>query len=286
MKESILVREMQDSGIVSEGVSHALSKIRENFEFDFKSVKNLPYHNTEHTINVIRRANLILNTIHKFDPTLVTKRDISVGILAAAFHDIVQNWTIVDGKRKRTPGESEALSAEKLEKFMREMNVFSEEDIFNGKNAILATIPSFDLDLGTVYQPHLTKDSTPISLAVALSDINTAGIDGPSQFLDEGDRVLREENPNLLESIYSDTASENEQTEIKAKLIGGAAFQINFAQGRKKLFEKEIDHLPKELKEIMSDLFDKFDLSISEAKRAVEKRKSMSYATLLKDFGY
>lgn len=108
---------------------------------------NLDYHNRNHTNKVYERIEQILTTIMNADPSLVTERDIKLGCLAGAFHDVVQNYNKdiqQDGEfekiiRKPYTGDNEKASAKELCAFMRKANQKTNTEIFTQK----------DMDIGT-----------------------------------------------------------------------------------------------------------------------------------------
>src|SRR3989344_7008665 len=163
---------------VDEGVEQALSLVRERFERSPETKDNLPFHNVEHTQGVIRRTELVLAAIREADPSLVSGRDISLGRLAAAYHDTVQTWEehrTADGEftkvlRRRFIEDNEKASAGEGVKFMDEVNsrgavVFSEDNKAVFGEAIDATVPGWDPDNKTVKQPKLTEGSSLLARA-------------------------------------------------------------------------------------------------------------------------
>lgn len=67
--------------------------------------------------------------------------------------------------------------------------------------AIMATVPLFDTDLGTVRQPNLGPNPHPIALAVAMGDLATAPMEGKERFLEEGIVLFNEDNLDIKEKL-------------------------------------------------------------------------------------
>src|SRR5690606_20011511 len=68
-------------------------------------------------------------------------------------------------------------------------------------SAIMATVPYFDPDLGTVRQPNLGTHPHPIALAVAMGDLATAPMEGKERFLKEGIALFNEDNLDIKEEL-------------------------------------------------------------------------------------
>lgn len=277
----------------------AALEMLKKFETSPDSKENLAFHNQEHTKAVIERTNTILEAIQEVEPSLVSDRDASLARIASAFHDVVQEWqeSPVDGKvmRKRFIGTNEEKSAEAAIEFMRGVNKEAGKDVFTFadgetiKLAMKATVPGFDGKLGTVVQPGLTNESGIVARALALSDLGTAGIDGPEKYLPEGDALFREENLDILEALSTRAGSltDDEKTAFLKRINGWTGFQSVFAAGRKARFETEVAGLPLQVQEkLRSEVFNKFDESIEAAKAKAERRAKLSFEEAARDMGY
>lgn len=283
----------------SKSIEEALLRIKKRFENDSKKENNLDFHNTRHTKDVMRRIDLILQAIRRANSELVSARDIEIGRVAAAFHDVVQDWEeLPDEKsqkttRRRFVGANEQKSADEaiafIEAFEKEQNqaIFSEQEKEIIKEAIGVTVPGFNPGKNTVVQPNLKESSSLVARALALADIGCAGMDGKGQFLYEGDALFREENLDIKKALADgEELSEEKKEAFRKRMLGWTGFQFKFAQGRKDLFESEIAALPEEARESVRLLFSHFDESIDGAKELFEKRKNMSFEELAKDMGY
>lgn len=283
-----------------QGIKEALSKIQEKYEDSPQEQNNLDYHNREHTEMVMERTAKILQTIREADPGLIKERDITLGRLAAAFHDIVVNWKAdrISNKeggfkiiRKRFIGPSEEGSAEEAVAFMDKVNQESAREVFSSKDkeavkeAIKVT--TFDIKEGVVIQPNLTKESPPVVRAVALADLGGAGMAGPEVFLLEGDKLFREDNLDIRKAVKNlQNISEEQKEYYKKRILAWSEGQVGFAQGRKALLKKELSGLPEPARSRVAGLFNQFDQSLLAAKERAQRRREMTFEELLEDMGY
>jgi hypothetical protein len=280
--------------ITRQGMDDALELIQQSFEENPSYLNNLPYHNTVHTKDVVRRTATFVEVVAKTNPSILTFKDKMRAIQAASFHDTVQDWEAVLGqfqgchiiKRKRFTGSNEEKSAETAEKFMKS-HAMEDPDYQVVKSAILATTPGFDVALQTVTHPLLTDTSPLIARIVALADISTLGFDGPPAIIDEADRLFREENLDILANIAKGaTISETKLDWIKERVLQWMHSQTQFAKGREKLLPKELAYFPTDAQESLMRLFNKFSLSQEVIEETIEVRSKMSPITLLTEIGY
>lgn len=61
--------------------------------------------------------------------------------------------------------------------------IFSDDDKATVQRAIDTTVPGWDVKNGTVMQPNLKENNSLVERAPALSDLATAGMDGPEKFI-------------------------------------------------------------------------------------------------------
>jgi hypothetical protein len=176
---------------VGGGIAYALDLLRSRYEGNSDPDEDMPFHCAEHTAGVIHRTAALLRAMG------AVEREYQMGLLAAAFHDTVQRWapaTTPDGKvlRRRFSGPNEIDSAAEAVAWMRQADgAFGEPDYELVTRAILATIPGWDAENGTVFQPHLTADAPAAVRAVALADLGIAGLDAGA-FVMTGDQLFRE----------------------------------------------------------------------------------------------
>ena len=181
--------------LVSGGIARALTLVRSRYEGNEDPAYNLPFHCVVHTVGLLRRTGALLRAMG------ASEDEFHLGLLAAAFHDTVQNWaplTTPDGRvlRKGFTGHNEADSAAEAVAWMCRAGVFREEHYDLVSRAILATIPVWDALHQTVSQPQLTHAAPLVVRAVALADLGIAGMDG-LPFLETGDQLFREENLDI-----------------------------------------------------------------------------------------
>ncbi len=283
-----------------QGVEEALIIVKERFENRKDEVENMDFHNSQHTQRVVERVRRILLTM-KDGGAPVTEKDIALGGLSAAFHDVMQEWEenkVQDGDfekvtRKRFIKDNEEASANAALEFMEKANqeagkkVFEEQDISAVKETIEVTVPGFDPDRKTVIQPNLNENSSFITRALALADIGAAGMGGYGEFGQEGDALFREENLDILNALKDPNKLTSEQKEyFKGRMLAWSKFQSAFASGRKALLEKELSGLAPLVQDRVKDLFDKFDESIAGADATAVRREKMSFEELAEDMGY
>ncbi len=178
--------------IVGAGIRHALSVIRSRYESNSDPDNDMPFHGVEHTTGVIRRTGALLRGMG------ATEEEFQVGLLAAAFHDTVQRWApcpTLDGRvmRKRFTGQNEADSAAEAVEWMSRFGsgAFHAQDCSLVTQAILATVPGWDAEEETVFQPNLTPDAPAVVRALSLADLGLGGMEGAA-FVRSGDQLFRE----------------------------------------------------------------------------------------------
>ena len=231
----------------------------------------------------------------------VTEKDIALGKLSSAQHDIVRRWEenrVKDENfekvmRRRFIGDNEKASARAALEFMEKANqeaeeeIFKDEDIEMVREAIVVTIPEFDTERKTVIQPHLNKESSFVARALALADIGAAGMEGYNEFGREGDALFREENLDILSALENLEELTLEQKEyFRNRMLMWSKFQSEFASGRKSLLKKELSGLTSPVQDRVKDLFDTFDESIAGAEATATKREKMTFEELTEDMGY
>lgn len=295
---------------LGKGEIAALTKVMERFDFSENSIDRLPFHNSRHTKDVIRRTDMVLAAIQEARPDLVGRGERSLGRFAGAFHDTVQKYEearTVDGTqekilRKRFTTQNERASADEAVEFMDTANREAGRELFSAKDfetvhgSINVTIPGFDPEKGTVIQPNLKNESSIIERAVALADLGTAGMDGPNAYIQEGRDLFREENLDIFRAFeeLGKALGANQESDLPAdkveyyrkRMLAWSAFQSKFAEGRKAKLEDELNGLPEEAKNAVRVLFSKFGETIEASKKKHEEEKQMSFNELARSFGY
>lgn len=284
---------------IEKGIGEALDLLKQRYEDQPKEKDNLPFHNVEHTQGVMRRVETILKAIQEADTALVNNHDVEIGRLASAYHDTVQQWEenrVKDGGfekvlRKRFAGKNETASSDEAILFMGKANenevIFSDDDKATVQRSIDATVPGWDMENKTVMQPNLRENSSLIERALALSDLATAGMDGPDKFVKEGSSLFREENLDILEAIRSgEDIPKDKQDYFKKRMVGWLKSQAGFAKGRQARLEAEIQSIPEQARDSVADLFDKFEDSIKKSKEVADEVEGMTFEELVKYMGY
>ena len=283
--------------IAEQGIGEGLEVVKRNFENRDNPAENLDFHNFQHTTSVVYKTEKILLAMRRGGAEVAAEH-IAEGKIAGAFYDTVQNWKAEQSgggavMRKRAIGGNERASAELDRNFMEKVNreaatvVFDEESVARVEEAIMSTVPGFDRQKKTVIQPNLKETSSFVARALALADLGTAGMEGYLKFGPEGDALFREENLDIAEALRDPEEITPEQKEyFRGRMIAWSKFQPLFAEGRKALFESELEGLPEGAKEELRKLFDKFDDAVTGAKAKAAQREKMTFDELALDMGY
>jgi hypothetical protein len=165
------------TGLANAGRGKALEMIKDQFEDPSKPFDYLYYHNQDHTLGLLSRAEQLIEAYSR-EGIMIDNKDKSLIRIACAFHDAVQGYklnditvfkdsegklddnskgalvpagseTFVYKKRVRSLGENEKLSADKAIEYMQECNekanktVYDARDMFIVRAGIESTIPGF-----------------------------------------------------------------------------------------------------------------------------------------------
>lgn len=288
-------------------VDRTLATIEQKYERN-------PYHNTRHAKAVIERSVQILQAIKAIDPTLVSEYDIEDARVNGAKHDEI--YETHSEKKREADGVSlmrkrnddvEKRSADKLAEDKTRLNqelgqpVFSAVGIQTGKQAIMATVPDWSEELGTIIQPNLGTAEAPLIplvIALAAADLAAGGMKGLAgeTAAQEGKRVgsevFREENFDIAKAFKRGKPLTQEKGDFfKRRMITWSERQVRFYQGQKTrlpdLYSKiEDPHLRQVMQEVITELFSEFDSTIAAAQQTLEARQKMSLNQLFEDFGY
>ncbi|MDE1970160.1 MAG: HD domain-containing protein [Patescibacteria group bacterium] len=276
-----------------------------------KPLERREYHNIGHTKGVEKNAERILRTIQEADSSLgVTPRDVILARLIAAYHDIdqsqdkpnevkenVEGEELTKSLRKRFIATIEKNSAGILLGRMQQMNeeqgeLFTEHDKDIVKEAILATVPGFDRSLGTVTQPNLHEDASFITKAVALADLG-AMMGGGEEFLEDGNRVFREDNIDIAEALeHPEMIDERKKRYFATRIQNWYRTQVSFVEGRQQIFEIQLLSFPESVRDKVKELF-KFDEAIAAARQriadienATQAGRPYSFEQMMESMGY
>ncbi len=293
-------QEPQFEAAIERGIQEARELIRSRL-----NEKELPYHHVAHTEDVMRRVQSILDVC--VEAGVATAHDVSLGRFAAARHDTEQQFNVVEKKEiiadhpkpfikkiaQKMRGDNERASAREAIAYMEACNeeageeIFSPEDMRVVEEAIVATIPDFNLEHMTVVQPHLTPESSVVTRALALADICGAGLDGAESYIRTGDELFREENVDIREAVQRghriDTLTKGY---YRGRMVAWAESQVAFAEGRAALAEKEVEAFPKAVVPALTKRLNYFDKAITMAKEVRDHRKMLSFDQLVRDMKF
>ena len=284
-------------------VERAKEEITEKFEKPLDTGNNLAYHRLWHTEDVMRRTHVLLEAMGADGQTLL------LGKLAAAAHDIVQDWDEVrdtitlqtdTGEVAEAPrvklvrrfGKNEEASANWTAEVMEGINaeageeIFTEEDMQIVKEAVQTTIPSFDGP--RVIQQNLGEGSHIIATAVALADLGETGIGSPGVFIEGSNALFREENLDIARDIRSrKPIPDGKKEQYRLRMLAWIGDGIAFAGGRKATFNNmDILAVPEENRERVKGLFIHFDEITQRMGDIYTAARKMSFEELAKFMGY
>lgn len=239
------------------------------------------YHDRYHTNDVRNRGWLLGIAFGLSD------RELQLEQHACTFHDVFQNWHPMekpDGSivRVRHGGPNELKSADvavdELRNRSPDCSSFDQGLVAHG---ILATIPDWDKEHGTVFQPFLNAASHPVIRAVALADLGDAGMDTES-FLKAGPKLFLEENLDVSRTITiarrSSAISADQQEWYRNRFVGWLKIQPTFAKGRQQRLEMELANYYDQAKH----LFHGFNESIERAEVAVAQAQRLEFVPLMR----
>jgi len=284
---------------------------------DPRRIERLQYHNGEHVQAVVRRTQSLLD-VAKEVGVPVTEEDIRVGILSAAFHDVVQKFeskTVEDPNnahnvkrirdRSKYNGVNEQESADAaIDAIRAKYPDLTAKDEATIRSTIQATQVYFDKDLGLVSKTADVDPTHPLlQHVISFADLGAAGMDGPAQYVEEGNRLFREEQFDIQDEVnriakdpsYYKKMPEARKNALKDRLVGWSKGQVGFAEMRRKDTMREIGELVKlappakqaNAQARFQDVLTKgFDGSINAAKEKLAQRQNMNIKQLLNDFGY
>lgn len=283
-KESESQAHSQEQLALRRAIEHAIGLIQSRFETG--SPENLlTFHNTTHTLGVMRRATSIAEALG------LSEKETMLALTGSAFHDTVQEWeprVTPEGftVRYRKEGFIEEASAQEAEAWMKQYAdlQFEESDFALVRQAILATRAHWDPEYNAVVQPDVLHDIHPVALTVALADLGTAGME-PDVFKNQGDLFFIESEIEIVQALRDIQNGKELPEEIQQKYVQRyqefQAGQISFAQGRKKVFEQEIRTLNPEIQARLRALFSKFDASIQDGKENSALVQNYTFAEMM-----
>ncbi|HZG47515.1 MAG TPA: HD domain-containing protein [Allosphingosinicella sp.] len=264
-------------------IDQAVALIRQRHESG-RIPDHMHYHNSEHTIGVVERAQAIGQALGMSD------RQLLLTVIAAAYHDTVQRWVAMEGEggvvtRKRLTGRDEVASAAEAAEAMAGLEIrFTPDEYGIVSSAIVGTIPGWDNEASTVCQPFLIEH--PVIRAVALADLGSAGMD-PVMYGRDGPALFAEENLDLMEVVMAaervGEIPEASQQFYRARYLAWLKVQPGFARGREnRLDNGELDGLDPAAITRVRALFCRFEESVAAAEAAITAAQTLDFAPLMR----
>lgn len=273
--------------------------------------KGLDFHDIEHTKKVVERYRYIIQTLNYLDIHIGNNREVMLGEVGAAFHDVVQDFEeerkeenynstkFIKIRRKRKVGSeaggNEYESAEVAIKFLHEkLADFSDDDASTIREQILVTVPEFRQNEGVV-QVNLNEQSSVTARALAMADLGTSGME-PENFVVDSDKLFREDNIDIMRAIGAMNEggwiSDEQQAYFKSRMLAWCKIQIDFPEERKNKINKELDAIlefkidPQRKEVFIQRVFPGFDNAKNNMQKAYNTRKEMNFLTLASIMGY
>ncbi|MEK7494272.1 MAG: hypothetical protein AAB615_00180, partial [Patescibacteria group bacterium] len=238
-----------------------LAELQENFS-------EMEYHNPDHSVGV---GDVAVDFLEELPEEQVSAKEKMIAKTIGRGHDIDQTYTMqpalngIGMRRARETGAIEMRSGKHIQELLKEEGLeLDEKDIRLIDEGVEGTIPSFEVTLMTVIQPSLTKESHPVTWAVAAADLGTAGRD-PEHFLKDGDNVFNEDRflPQL------DTLDEETLKALYQEVIRWTNSQVAYAGGQKIYWNRE------EVPEFVKNKLTRFDESIKLCEDRAERRQKI-----------
>lgn len=236
-------------------LSHVLPILAARFEQPGDN--RLNYHDSIHTVGVVEAGIRIAEAMYLGNE----ERDaVTVG---CAFHDIEQFWEELsrpDGSimRRRQVGKSEASSGKDAVSWMVRQAGFSREIQTLAHDGIIATIPVWSDELGTVVQ-NIDWRTHPVVRAIAMADLAICGTD-PAAFVVESGNLFFETELDISRAMcLGKSIFDESQKWYLERYVRWIQSQVGFVRGRKIRFEEDIAGLPLAIQRNLRALFCRFD---------------------------
>lgn len=266
-------------------------------KYEVKGTQNrLYYHDRLHTSPMISRVRQLLEIIHETNPEVVTLRDVDLGTIFAARHDVDQDWepVVIDIngqsalKRRRYVTYNENKSAQGTIALMRYLNqdygqqIFTKDDEANAFESIGATIPGFDPVLKTVIQPNLNKNSSIIAKCLALADLSNAGWGTPQEFLKDIDALFLEENLDVtIDLLSNEVLPEAKLKFYQSRYLSWLNSEPDYLAGRQTKLQTDVAAFPQESQARILALFPNFEATTKFIQQTIQDRSQLSPDQLL-----
>lgn len=312
MSQMVKTEVLSDKEIIfDEAVSQGIDKAKELMGSQFGPASSNPliFHTwEEHIAVLLDRLERTYALVKKIRPELASPRSLGLTKLLIAWHDVVQNWfpqelelgqPFLYTNRGRYLGYNEQESGRQLRGFMYDFNrdhgdIFTQEEIASIESGINATITTFKPELGVI-QEQLTATTPFEGKILAFLDINGCLIDGPEQFIREGNNEFKEVKIGINRTIENALSkegrlalAENEKDYIAAQIRNWLKSQVIFARGRQTRLPQELKILenPELTEALEKELFNKGQKSLAEIIRRAQGLEEKSFEELLELVGY
>ncbi len=267
-------------------------RLKASFENTAVPDQALWYHCLDHTEGVDRRAVKIMKICNHVEHGTFSARKSALVRLAVYFHDIyIASYIVADPNtphlrlsRKRFVGGNEQVSVALLHRCMHEQNsihackIFLQKDFDFVAATIVLTVPIFEG--GTVIQP-ITGDMPLAIRILPLADLGECSME-PTRFARSDDLLLCEEQPLIQASLMSDVS--RNIGAIREDILAWSASQERFVVGRRERTKLDLDGVAPSIVEALSrECFTGFDESLAHAIRRFTRRKTMTYAAIVKE---
>ncbi len=270
-----------DDQITGSIVAFALALLNLTYKKHPDESRRRSFHNHIHTKRVINRTGRIVCAIRRVDPDLISNRQERLVTIAAACHDLAQYSKV----NESVSGGIAATICEVVNRVLQD-TWFSEDDRDQIREAINATVAEYSSRLYTAIQPNLSEKSPPIARVLALADLGAGGMDGPRNFLQDGDDLFRELNPEIGRILATGTWDADQQVLFTQQMRSWSDGQVTFVLGRQSNLEAELKGLPDAAAAAVRTLFSQFGASIAAARAQATKRASMDFIELAVSMGY
>ena len=207
------------------------------------------YHESAHAMNMRQLGRSLLERMQKWSKgELVTQRQLELYDAVAAAHDIIQPGNM-PRRTARPESFPERESADWLllqmasenNKFSPATKPFILADWHEAEEAIVTTKIQNE---PFMYQPLLPKATSPITIALALYDLNCGGlIDGPSRSVNAIRRLFYEWKipKEMRERLAKGTLTAGENASLTTALFDFVDKEIEFTKSRGQHIGEEID---------------------------------------------
>ncbi len=161
-------------------------------------------------------------------------------------------------------GTNEIDSAKELLAYMKNQvdaegkPMFTEQDQADVQFALAATVPGWDVKMGTVDQINLSPSSRELARAVALADLGEAGMDTEA-YMNAADALFLEDNPDVADAMeHPDKYDDDAKARFAKRIKVWAQIQPGFALGRMRRLDQELEGLTDDEKSRVKEAFNAF----------------------------